>query len=289
MMKILVTGAQGFLGRGIVDYLATIQNVLIIAADRQMSSVHKENVKAISCDLFEIEDPYNYFDEPDILLHLAWRDGFSHYNESHIVDLYSHYKFLEKFFKSPVKLVSVMGSMHEVGFHEGSISEYTECNPETPYGIIKNTLRELTQMMGKTYQKNYQWLRGFYIVDNSMKGDSIFSKLIRAEQRGDKLFPFTSGKNLYDFLDYHTFCMYVCKTILQKNEYGIINICSGYPERLSERVEKFILDNNLSIKLNYGAFPERSYDSKAVWGDNRKLKKILLEYGEEENESIFEE
>ena len=55
---------------------------------------------------------------------------------------------------------------------------------------------------------------------------------------------------------------------------GIINICHGRPEKLAERVERFIKENKYKIKLDYGKFPDRPYDSKAVWGDDKKIKYI---------------
>ena len=39
----------------------------------------------------------------------------------------------------------------------------------------------------------------------------------------------------------------------------------------------FIKENNYNIKLNYGAFPDRPYDSLAVWGDNTKILQIMKE------------
>lgn len=48
--------------------------------------------------------------------------------------------------------------------------------------------------------------------------------------------------------------------------------------KLGERVEQFIRDNNYQIKLQYGAFPDRPYDSKAVWGNNAKITQILRNY-----------
>ena len=56
---------------------------------------------------------------------------------------------------------------------------------------------------------------------------------------------------------------------------GIINICSGRLEKLSDRVERFIKENQYNIHLEYGAFPDRTYDSKAVWGNNKKIQEIL--------------
>ena len=32
---------------------------------------------------------------------------------------------------------------------------------------------------------------------------------------------------------------------------------------------------NTDIKLQYGAFPDRPYDSKAIWGDDKKISNIL--------------
>ena len=49
---------------------------------------------------------------------------------------------------------------------------------------------------------------------------------------------------------------------------------------LGEQIEKFIADNNFDIKLDYGAFPDRPYDSPAVWGDNSKIKQIMENAGE---------
>lgn len=47
--------------------------------------------------------------------------------------------------------------------------------------------------------------------------------------------------------------------------------------KLSNRVERFIKENDYAIKLKYGAFPDRPYDSKAVWGDSKKIDKIMKE------------
>ena len=51
--------------------------------------------------------------------------------------------------------------------------------------------------------------------------------------------------------------------------------CSGHPEKLADRVERFIKENGYRIQLRYGAFPERPYDSKAVWGDGSKMAEII--------------
>lgn len=272
-MIILVTGANGYLGQGIVKHLLDNGNK-VVAADVTVDRIDGRAIKR-PCDLFKVPDPYTYFGEPDVLLHLAWRDGFVHYSDSHIDDLPKHYAFIKSFAESDVKTIAVMGSMHEIGFYEGSIKEDTPCRPTTPYGISKNALRDLTEMFCKQKNKTFLWLRGYYIVGNSQYGSSIFSKITAAETEEREEFPFTMGQNQFDFIDYEDFCEQVARAVSQNWITGVINICSGRPEKLAVRVERFIKENGYNIKLKYGAFPDRPYDSKAVWGDGDKIEHIM--------------
>ena len=118
-MKILVTGANGYLGQGIVKHILDTGNE-VVAADLSVEHID-DRADKIVCNLFEVENPYHFFKEPDVVLHLAWRDGFVHYSDTHIKDLPKHYEFLKKISESDVTKIAVMGSMHEIGFYEGSI------------------------------------------------------------------------------------------------------------------------------------------------------------------------
>ena len=62
---------------------------------------------------------------------------------------------------------------------------------------------------------------------------------------------------------------------VQEEINGIINVCTGKPMSLADRVEQFLRDKNYKIKLDYGAFPDRPYDSPGTWGDPTKINRIL--------------
>lgn len=272
-MKILVTGANGYLGQGIVAALLDRGNE-VIAVDQTTEHVHLRATK-INGDIFSFADPFRTLGCPDVLLHLAWTNGFLHDSPAHMAMLPAHATLLEKMAIGGVKMISVMGTMHEIGFYEGCISETTPCMPTTRYGIAKDALRKFTMLICNENHVVFQWLRGFYIVGNSTSGASVFSKITAAEARGDAEFPFTTGLNQYDFLDYEAFCAQTATAVQQMDIAGIMQICSGYPEKLRDRAERFIAENNYKIRLSYGRYPDRVYDSKAVWGDATKIKQLL--------------
>lgn len=274
-MKVLVTGANGYMGTGIVKQLLD-DGIKVIATDFKLDKVDNRAVK-IEEDIFQDDNPFDNLGKPDVLLHLAWRDGFKHNSINHINDFPHHYAFIKKFIDSKIKKICCMGSMHEIGFYEGSINENTPTNPQSLYGISKNALRQAIEVDTKENDILFQWIRGFYIVGNAKSGCSIFSKLAQAASEGKEYFPFTLGENQYDFLDYNVFCYQVAKVTEQDEINGIINCCSGKPVTLANRVERFIKENGYNIKLQYGAFPDRPYDSKAVWGDDQKIRKIMAE------------
>lgn len=273
-MKVLVTGASGYIGKHVVKaFLNAGYDVYV--SDFTYKGMD-DRAKIIDVPIFSGEkNIYQLLECPDILIHLAWRNGFKHNSETHMRDLSDHVTFLENMVEGGLPSLTVMGSMHEIGYYEGAVTENTPCNPLSMYGIAKNALRQSLTLYCENRDVTMHWLRGFYIFGDDMRGSSIFAKLWQAVEDGKKVFPFTTGRNRYDFIHIDELAQQIMCASIQNKVSGIINVCTGQPVSLAEKVETYIKEHHMDIELEYGAFPERPYDSPAIWGDNSKIREIM--------------
>ena len=92
MLDVMVTGANGYIGKHVVSALVN-KGYKVIAVDIVDSGIDKraEFVKAsIFDDIALVEE---LVAKIDVCIHMAWRNGFVHNADSHIEELWGHYNF----------------------------------------------------------------------------------------------------------------------------------------------------------------------------------------------------
>lgn len=272
-MRVLVTGADGYIGRHAVTALLR-KGASVAAVDMHTNRIPAK-ADTYQADIFDGSvDLYRLTGEPDAVLHLAWQDGFVHPSPAHIDNLPNHFSFCRRMVESGIKTLAVMGTVHEIGYHVGEVDENTPCSPQSLYGIAKNALRQAL-FASLNDKVNLMWLRAFYVYGDDEASHSVFSKLSESAGRDEKFFPINSGKGKSDFLPVSVLAEQLAACVLQNKVGGIIHCCSGKPMPLAEKLNEYINEHGLDIRLKYNVFPERSYDSPALWGNTCKIKEIM--------------
>lgn len=274
----LVTGAGGYIGVHVVAGL--LRSGAEVVATYLPGQPKPENTQPgvtwVEVDIFA-PGAVAGLSDVDACVHLAWEAGFVHNAPVHMLRLSDHFRFLEELAAAGVKQLAVLGTMHEIGYHEGAIDENTPTRPSSLYGVAKNALREALEIQFAGTDTILQWLRCFYIYGDDARSQSIFAKISKAAHDGATSFPFTTGKNKYDFIEVEALGEQIAATVLQTAVVGTINCCSGIGISLADQVESFIASRGYNISLQYGAFPDRAYDSPGVWGDSTKIEQIMSE------------
>lgn len=279
-MKILVTGATGFVGKNVINELLKYDHEIIAAVRNKISlKDFPANVKIIEIDLDNLQPDKNYFAElgnPDLLIHLAWQ-GLPNYKEIFHVEknLPSHSVFLKNMVTNGLQNLSVTGTCFEYGMKDGCLSEDIESDPQNPYAVAKDKLRKFLEDLQLQQSFNLKWVRLFYMYGKGQNPNSLLSQLESALQREDAVFNMSGGEQLRDYLPIETVAENIVKIALQSKINGIINCCSGVPIKVKTFVENYLEKNRKRINLNLGCYPYPDYEAMAFWGDDKKLKRII--------------
>jgi nucleoside-diphosphate-sugar epimerase len=280
-MKILVTGATGFIGNYVVQEL--LKNYCEVIA----TSLNEEKAKAASWfsqvtyipfNLKEFDESTNYysfFGEPDAMIHLAW-EGLPNYKDAFHVEenLPRHLAFLTNLINNGLTNLTVTGTCFEYGMKEGCLNEEMHCEPANPYAIAKNELRIQLEQLKANKSFNFKWIRLFYMYGQGQSVKSLISQLETALDNNEPAFNMSGGEQVRDFLPVEKVAANIVTIALQNSVQDIINCCSGKPVTVKAFVEDYLKGRNKSIKLNLGFYPYTDYEPMKFWGDNSKLKLI---------------
>jgi nucleoside-diphosphate-sugar epimerase len=282
-MKVLVTGATGFIGSHLIDYLLRDGNEVIATSTNKSSAMlqpwfFKVNFKEYQIGQLSLTNInlFNYFDKPDILIHLAWQ-GLPNYNEQYHIDenLFSQYYFLKNLIEGGVKNICISGTCLEYGLVNGCMNEEQLSNPANNYALAKDSLRKFISLLSDKYNFSFKWVRLFYMYGSGQSKNSLIPQLEEAIQSKNTNFRMSRGEQIRDFLSIDKVAEYICKISYQREIDGIINCCSGRPISVRNFIEQYIKENNYNINLDLGYYQYPSYEPFAFWGDDKKLHKIL--------------
>jgi len=282
MKKVLVTGATGFIGNYVVRELLESNYKVIATSSSEAKAMKMDwfaSVRYIKFDLKETDEAQNYFEffeKPDLLIHLAW-EGLPNYKEAfHVTEnLPGHFSFLKNLINNGLQDISIAGTCLEYGMQEGCLSENLASQPANNYAIAKDSLRKQLQKLQTEIAFSLKWIRLFYMYGAGQSPNSLFSQLNDALERNDPAFNMSGGEQVRDYLPVEKVAAYIVKIATQKDVTGIFNCSSGIGLPLKKIVSNYLKEKNKIIQLNLGFYPYTDYEPMQFWGDDKKLKSLL--------------
>lgn len=281
-MKILVTGASGFVGNHVLNYLTQTYKFEIIATSRRIDKVMNapwfSKVTYIEADLSSKQiNWFDFFQKPDMMIHLAW-SNLPNYTESfHLTEnLPNDIVFINNMIENGLKQISITGTCFEYGLVEGELHEEMPTHPENPYAIAKDKLRRHVEYKSKLQAVNFKWLRLFYMFGEGQSTNSIIPQLQKAINNGELQFNMSGGEQVRDYLPIEKVAEYIVESSLNTNLQGIINISSGKPIKLHTFVMQYLESIGKHIELNLGYYPYSKLEPMEFWGNTNKLKNGLM-------------
>lgn len=282
-MKVLVTGATGFVGQHLVPALlgAGIEVVAVARNSARLSCMGwPKDVQQVACDIHTNDVGTVLACQPDVLIHLAW-PGLPNYEQSFHFEqnLPADGRFLKAMALSGVKHIMVTGTGAEYGLQSGALAEDAVTQPYTAYGIAKDALRRYLQFLQRTLGFTLQWVRLFHMYGVGQSSTSLLAQLDAAIEQGAKTFDMSGGEQRRDYLPVTEVARRLVLLATHPECTGVINCCSGSPMSVRHLVDTHLKARGAAIALNLGVFPYPAYESMAYWGRSTILDELLAKNG----------
>lgn len=279
-MKVLVTGASGFIGSHVVRELVTNgHEVFAIVREGDLLMRLLDIKDEITVLYGEIDNVLVLLNEakvamPEVCVHLAWYTEPGQYLNSNrnLSSLQTSVNLLNKLFENGCEHFVGAGTCAEYESTDEILLETAKLRPDTLYAATKVSFSLIGEQIAKKYNKKFSWGRIFYLYGPYEDSRRLIPSAIISLINGRE-FLASSGAQLRDFLHVRDVAR-AFVTILQQKATGFFNICSATPisvKEILEMIEKIFGLNNM-IRLD--ALPNRAWEPMYICGSNGRLRSI---------------
>lgn len=253
MIKVLITGANGFAGSHLVKHLQQNPELRIYYVNR-----NKTQDDSYACELANYESVDNLIQEtqPDQIYHLA--GSFSNdYDIDYANNVLATKNILDTLLKHRVSCrVLLIGSAAEYGLvkeEDNPVKEDQPLSPVSIYGLTKAYQTHLMDFYCQVYNLDIVMARTFNLlgtnISNRLFVGRVFQQIEQYKNGEIEKILLGDLQSKRDYINVQEAVGYY-ETIMTYGKTGnIYNVGSGTSIKLSDLLEKILLENDVSMNI----------------------------------------
>lgn len=243
-MRILVTGAAGFVGSHVVrraleeghDITALVRP----GADRRRLQGLEDDLRIVACELGDPADVERAVGSarPELCLHLAWRGSAGDGPEAgaNVGSLIASLELVRALGRASCQRYVATGTCFEYADADIAHAEDEAASPRDLYALCKSASFQLTRELCRLDGISMAWPRIFYVYGPHEDRRRLVSSVIVALLEGRPI-PTTPGAQVRDYLDVEDVADAIW-SVARSRASGPVNVASGTPVTVRQIVEE---------------------------------------------------
>jgi len=290
--KILITGAAGFIGSHLTDYLIEKKQIVYTTDNLSGGFIENVNKKSIFAKLeltnTQITSKYIKKIKPEIIYHLAADASEGRSQFTPIISTNNNYNsflnVLVPAIKSGLQKIVVVSSMSVYGDQKPPFSEEMAVKPVDIYGVAKSSMEKATKILSDIYGFKYVIIRPHNVYgprqNLSDPYRNVIGIFINRLLANKNFYIYGNGKQKRAFTYIDDCAPYIAKAGLENFNKQIFNIGPEKPTTINN-LAKIILSyfvkdpRNLPKNLIPTYLPSRPVEVVNAYSKNTKAIKLL--------------
>lgn len=278
-MRVLVTGATGFIGAAVARELVARGHEVHALVEPSASTTRIDDLRGRvtfhEANLHDAErvDAACAAAAAETCLHLAWYAFPADYlhSEENVALIGASVGLFRAFAKAGGKRFVGTGTCIEYDTSHGLLREgHTPILPRTLYAVCKNALHGALVELGPRYDVTVAWMRFFFVYGPGEAPGRLVSDVLGKLARGERA-PCSSGAQVRDFLHVSDMARAVA-LVAESGADGAINVASGVPVAVRDVLDAIGRVTARPELLDIGAFAPRPNDPPFICADTTRLR-----------------